>query len=203
METGHFLDIACLAQYLGFREWPDMAYLMDLCNRAGLCGVSGIGSTLVLSMAHEMGLLKEGETPGVDFTGDVEKYASLLQLVSGRRGAGNAVADGWFSLFEYLDGTDLSAFFGLVKGAFCFYDMRDTNLDVRSFHMVVNPRGAHHPQCHWNMSAPRVPYDTLPPQVNNQYNITANLLRGETAHAFLHKGAMPSRGEASFLPRGM
>jgi len=179
METGHFLDIAVLAQFLGLRDWPDMAYLMDLCNRAGLCGVSGIGSTFVLSMAQGIGLLKEGETPGVDFTGDVEKYASLLQLVSGRRGAGNAVADGWFSLFEYLDGTDLSALFGLVKGAFCFYDMRDTNLDVRSFHMVVNPRGAHHPQCHWTMSAPRVPFETL-------------------RKAFLETGATPEDAERIF-----
>ncbi len=161
METGHFLDIACLAQYLDIRDWPDMAYLMDLCNRAGLCGISGIGSTVVLATAQGMGLLKEEATPGVDFTGDVEKYASLLRLVSSRRGAGNAVADGWFSLSEYLDGMDLSALFPLVKGAFCFYDMRDTKLDVRSFHMVVNPRGAHHPQCHWNMSAPHVPYETL------------------------------------------
>ena len=56
MKTGHFLDIACLAQYLGSGTRRTL-YLMDLCNRAGLCGVSGIGSTLVLSMAREMGLL--------------------------------------------------------------------------------------------------------------------------------------------------
>ncbi len=66
-----------------------------------------------------------------------------------------------------------------MKGAFCFYDMRDTNLDVRSFHMVVNPRGAHHPQCHWNMSAPRVPYETL-------------------RKAFLETGATPEDAERVF-----
>lgn len=161
METGHFLDIACLAQFLGIREWPNMAYLMDLCNRAGLCGLSGIGSAFVLCLARDMGLLKAEDTPGVDHSREVEKYADLLRLICARRGAGNAVAEGWLSLFEYLDGGDLGAFFGLVKGSLCFYDMRDTNLDARSFHMVVNPRGAHHPQCHWTMSAPRVPYETL------------------------------------------
>lgn len=161
METGHFLDIAVLSQFLGIREWPHMAYLMDLCNRAGLCGVSGMASASVLSMARDMGLLDDREAPGVDFGRDVEKYAELLRLICGRRGAGEAAAEGWLSLSEYLEGEVFGAFLSMVKGAMCFYDMRDTNLDVRSFHMIVNPRGAHHPQCHWTMSQPKVPYETL------------------------------------------
>ena len=57
METGHFLDIACLAQFLGIRDWSEMAYLMDICNRAGLCGISGIASAFVLVMGCSMNFL--------------------------------------------------------------------------------------------------------------------------------------------------
>ncbi len=161
METGHFLDMACLAQYLNIREWPKMVYLMDICNRAGLDALAGIGASFVISMGQSMGLVSEEETSGVDFSAEEEKYASILRLICQRKGVGETAAQGWVALSNHLEGLDLEDFMGLEKGALCFYDMRDTGLDVRSFHMVVNPRGSHHPQCHWVMSAPGVNYETL------------------------------------------
>jgi len=161
METGHFLDIACLAQYLDIKEWPKMAHLMDICNRAGLDGLAGIGSTFLMSVAHDLGLLSDEDAPGVNFEEQEEKYATLLRLICERRGIGEAAAQGWLQLAEAVPGFELEVFMGLEKGALCFYDMRDTGLDVRSFHMIVNPRASHHPQCHWVMSAPEVNYEVL------------------------------------------
>lgn len=161
MQTGHFLDAACLAQYLDIREWPKMAYLMDICNRAGLGGLAGIGSTFLISVAHDLGMVSEEDAPGVDFGEEEEKYAALLRLIIEREGIGEAAAQGWLRLADAVPGFELEAFMGLEKGALCFYDMRDTGLDVRSFHMIVNPRASHHPQCHWTMSAPEVNYETL------------------------------------------
>ncbi len=138
MQTGHFLDVACLAQYLDIREWPKMAWLMDRCNREGICALAGLGSTFLISVADSLGLVGEDETPGLDFAGEEEKYADLLRLICERRGIGEAAAEGWLALSEHLQGLDLEMFMGLEKGALCFYDMRDTGLDVRSFHQVVS-----------------------------------------------------------------
>ncbi|MDY6795102.1 MAG: aldehyde ferredoxin oxidoreductase C-terminal domain-containing protein [Actinomycetota bacterium] len=179
METGHLLDIVCLAQYLDIKKWPKMAYLMDIRNRAGLVGLAGIGSTFLMSVAHDLELLSQEDTPGVDIGRQEEKYAALIDLICERRGIGEAAAQGWLKLAEAVPGFDLEVFMGLEKGALCFYDMRDTGLDVRSFHQMVNPRGSHHPQCHWVISAPEVNYETL-------------------CEAFLKTGASPQDAERIF-----
>ncbi|UCD56612.1 MAG: hypothetical protein JSV16_12375, partial [Candidatus Hydrogenedentota bacterium] len=160
-ETSHFLHVAGMGQTLGIEDWRPMVKLLEVCNRAGSCAVSSVGLLAMATVCFEMGALTEEQTGGVKLArGDFPGYLSMLEKIIKREDLGDALAEGWFEAAKHLD-LDPHAFLGLIKGAPCIYDARNTHMDPRIFHMIVNPRGAHHPQCHWTTSIPMQPLERI------------------------------------------
>ena len=55
----------------------------------------------------------------------------------------------------------------MVKGSTTIYDPRTAKLDPRIFSMAINPRGAHHPECHWITSYPKLPAEMIRKEAKN------------------------------------
>ena len=160
-ETNHFLHAAILAQMLGIEDWRTTVRLLEVCNRAGICALSSVGLMAMATECREKGTLSEGQAGGVRLSrDDPAGYLPLLEKTIRREGLGAVLAEGWLEAAKAL-GADPHEFIGLVKGAPCIFDARDTNLNLRIVHQVVNPRGGHHPQGHWIASMPLQPLEKL------------------------------------------
>ena len=161
MRITHFLTAAVLAQWLNLQEPGEVFRFVELCNESGMCAVACAAAVYFLSTMYAIGYIDSDLFNGFEPSQDYPSLLKLAELVIEREAIGDIVAEGWFKLAERVEGIDYSSFVGMVKGSICIYDARDTKLDPRVFHMVVNPRGAHHPICHWTTSIPRRPLEWI------------------------------------------
>jgi len=152
-QTCQFLHMATFGQSFNTRDWGLVARVMDVCNRAGMCMVTFGAMASFLVTLFEQGALKPGQLNGLTLNKDYDSLKALAERIIRRQGFGNALADGWFAAREEFS-VDFGKALGLIKGAIPTYDPRVVKMDPRIFHLLVNPRGAHHPQTHWITSWP-------------------------------------------------
>jgi len=163
---GAFLVFTWASQILDTDDIGIAAKLRDTANRAGLCDVAFRGLASVLTNLFEKGLISEANTDGFRVTRDYDSFAQLMDMVIHRKGTGDAFAEGWFAIGEKV-GVDFSQYLSMVKGSTTIYDPRTAKLDPRIFSMAVNPRAAHHPECHWITSYPRMPIKAIRKEAAN------------------------------------
>ena len=115
----------------------------DLCNRLGLDTISCSATIAFALECHEAGLLQpeSGDDPGLSW-GDGAAIVALVELIAGRQGLGDMLADGSVRAAERIGG-GADAFLTAVKG------LESPLHDPRSFHglglaYAVAPRGACH-----------------------------------------------------------
>lgn len=159
-QTCQFLHMAALGQSFNTRDWGMVARLMDECNRAGMCMLAFGAIASFLATLFEQGTLTPAHLDGLILHRDYTSLKSLAERIIHRKGFGNAIANGWFAAREKF-GVDFEKALGLIKGAFPAYDARVVKIDPRIFQLLVNPRGAHHPQTHWITSWPMQPLDKI------------------------------------------
>jgi aldehyde:ferredoxin oxidoreductase len=115
----------------------------DLCNRLGMDTISASGTVAFAFEAYENGLIPTSETGGVPLAwGQPEAMLKVLELVAGRRGAGQYLADGVRAAAEHLGGGS-EAYAIHVKGLEVAYH------DPRAFFsMAINYATANRGGCH-------------------------------------------------------
>jgi len=159
-QTCQFLHVAVFAQSFNTEDLGFVIKLMDECNRAGMC-VLAIGAIAsFLATLFEQGTITPAQLDGLTLHRDFASFQALAQKIIHRKGFGDRIADGWFTAGENFS-VDFEKALGLIKGAFPTYDARVVKMDPRIFQLLVNPRGAHHPQTHWITSWPMQPLDRI------------------------------------------
>lgn len=146
--TGDGLHVAGIGGSMGVSDWSIALKIMDILNRAGMDSLSFLAMAYYIISSFKRGNITEKETEGLVLSEDYTSWIDLAEAAVHRTGLGDAMAEGWFAVSRKI-GVDLISKLGIIKGTFCYYDARSCKLDPRSFGMVVNPRGSHHPQGHW------------------------------------------------------
>ena len=158
--TAHFIHFGSYAQSYDDTDWGNMIKLVDICNRSGISAVYGLTAALFLTNLFERGTVTTEQIDGLKLSHNIESYVNFLEKIAHREGFGNDVADGWFAISKKI-GINLPKILNIIKGGLCIYDPRTVGFDPRVFQMVVNPRGAHHPQAHWVTSIPMQPIELI------------------------------------------
>ena len=147
MQTSQFMLAPIYGRRLELTDYRESLKFMDVCNRLGVCFTTAAAMVKFLTRLYERGEIDETKTNGMKLKmGDVHSYITLVEMMAERKGIGNAMADGWFTLsrevgvnaWEDPDGDSIT------KGTSCLFDGRMTPLDGTRFENVVNPRGGHH-----------------------------------------------------------
>lgn len=163
---GVLLNLTWACQVLDTTDLGIPAKLQEMCNRSGMCAVAFRALAFTLASLFEKGVITEEDTDGLRVSRTYSSFADLADKIIHREGFGNTFAEGWFAASRKV-GIDLTKMLSIVKGAGCIYDARNAKMDPRIFAMVVNPRGAHHPQCHWTTSIPQQPLDVIRAEAEN------------------------------------
>jgi len=159
-QTCQFLHMAVIGQSFNIKDWRVVTKLMDECNRAGLCMLAFGAIASVLTSLFERGTVTQAHLDGLALNRDYPSFKDLAERIIHRQGFGDAIADGWFAAGQKF-AVDFEKALGLIKVAFPAYDARVVKIDPRIFQLLVNPRGAHHPQTHWITSWPMQPLDKI------------------------------------------
>lgn len=142
------IKFAGLGGTMGVNDWSIPLRLTDMLNRAGIDSVSFLAMAYYVIGSFRRGNITKKETGGRELSETYTSWIDLAEMMIHRIGLGDTIAEGWFALSKII-GVDLPRKLNIIKGTLCYYDARSTKLDPRSFGMVVNPRGGHHPQGHW------------------------------------------------------
>ena len=108
--------VAAFGSMCGIEDLKAISWANQLCNAYGLDTIS-TGSLISFAMeCYENGILKKGDTGGMDLRfGNVEAMISMVEMIGRREGLGNILADGISSAAEKF-GKGADRFAMHVKG---------------------------------------------------------------------------------------
>ncbi|MFH1481889.1 MAG: aldehyde ferredoxin oxidoreductase C-terminal domain-containing protein [Pseudomonadota bacterium] len=158
----HYLTAAVAGSRLEIEDPGAAIKFMDKTNLYGMCAFNALSMVDWITRCFQDGVITKEQTEGVNLSRDVDTYLLLLDWVADRKGAlGNAMADGWFALSEFVgkDATkDYIQAHAIAKGQESIYPPRAAKLDPMRITMIMtNPRGGQSPQGHSATTAPLRP----------------------------------------------
>jgi aldehyde:ferredoxin oxidoreductase len=135
---------ATSGQLLDITDQSLMLHLVALANRAGLCFYTFTRLTDWLTTLYRDGVLRKGDTEGLELRRDYDTYVTLLKMVTNREGIGAVMAEGWNGVAGAfsIDPHDYW-YAGISKGVDFIYDARAANLHPLMFSFITNPRPHH------------------------------------------------------------
>ena len=108
--------VAAFGSTCGIDDLKAISYANQLCNAYGLDTISTGGLISFAMECYEKGILKKGDTGGMDLrSGNVEAMIRMLEMIGKREGLGDVLADGISSAVEKL-GKGADRFAMHVKG---------------------------------------------------------------------------------------
>jgi aldehyde:ferredoxin oxidoreductase len=135
--------VAMLGSMLLVDDLPGVAYAGHLCNRLGLDTISAGSAISLAYLLYERGFLTPDDTGGLPLRwGDIETAHTLLEMIAGRQGFGDVLAEGVKRLAARYGAEDLAVHVnGLAPAA---HDPRA--LSGMALVYATSPRGACHMQ---------------------------------------------------------
>ena len=117
----------------------DVIYLLDLCNRYGVC-IQAFAPSMDLAVdLYERGIIGKNDTGGIDLKRDVVTTLKLIEQVAYRKGFGNLLADGTAGLIRrFPKGAEYAMDIKCIDTQF---DPRCMGLDAAKFGELTNPEG--------------------------------------------------------------
>jgi len=108
--------VAAFGSTCGIDDLKAISYANQLCNAYGLDTISTGGLISFAMECYEKGILKKGDTGGMDLrSGNVEAMIRMVEMIGKREGLGDVLADGISSAVEKL-GKGADRFAMHVKG---------------------------------------------------------------------------------------
>jgi aldehyde:ferredoxin oxidoreductase len=135
--------VAMLGSMLLVDDLPGVAYAGHLCNRLGLDTISAGSAISLAYLLYDRGFITSADTGGLPLRwGDIETAHTLLELIAGREGFGDLLAQGTKRIAAHYGASDLAVHVnGLELAA---HDPRA--LSGMAVVYATSPRGACHLQ---------------------------------------------------------
>jgi aldehyde:ferredoxin oxidoreductase len=153
LHTMHYSSIAPIGDRFQLKDPGGPLRFGEYCNKYGM---DVLNSTSMVDWITRLYVDKEitkEQSDGIELSRSIDTYLLLLEKMTNREGAlGNAMADGWFTLSNFV-GKDATKdyIYGnqIAKGQECIYPARAAKLDpMRISMLMTNPRGGGSPHGH-------------------------------------------------------
>ncbi len=160
-QSSHLLAPCIVGQRLDITDYRKTLKLMEMLNRAGVDWMTTTEMFDWVTRLYEEGKLTKKATGGLALSRSFGTYVALFEKLLERDGIGAAMANGWFTLSEWVRrdaATEYMQGNGIAKGTSCIYPARAAKLDPMRFTMgITNPRGGHSAQGHSYTAVPLQP----------------------------------------------
>jgi len=161
LHTAHYTTVAYTGDRLQITDHGGPIKFCEYCNKYGMDILNALAMVDWITRLYKEKCITKEDADGIDLRRNMDSYLLLLNKVANSEGAlGNAMADGWFKLSEFVgkDATkEYTQGFQIAKGQECIYPARAAKLDpMRITMLMTNPRGGQSPQGHSITTTPLV-----------------------------------------------